>query len=86
MTIGKTMTAKKTEEIEFEKTLQQLEGTVRKLESGTLTLDESLKVFEDGVALSRQCEAALTTVQGKIEKLIQKEDGSVAKEPFKVEE
>ena len=81
------MTTKKQDsDIEFEKSLQQLEGTVRKLESGTLTLDESLKVFEDGVALSRQCEAALTTVQGKIEKLIQKEDGSVTKEPFKVEE
>lgn len=70
----------------FEKSLEQLEQSVRKLESGTLTLDDSLKVFEEGVAWSRQCEAALTNVQGKIEKLIQKEDGSVAKEPFKVEE
>lgn len=77
---------KKEEGVGFEKTLSQLEASVRKLESGSLTLDESLHVFEEGVALSRQCEAALTTVQGKIEKLIQKEDGSVAKEPFKVEE
>lgn len=81
------MTGKmKDEPVEFEKSLTQLEASVRKLESGTLTLDESLKVFEEGVALSRQCEAALATVQGKIEKLIQKEDGSLIKEPFKVED
>lgn len=81
------MTEKKKEEpVEFEKTLAQLEASVRKLESGTLTLDESLKVFEEGVAWSRQCEASLATVQGKIEKLIQKEDGTLAKESFKVEE
>lgn len=81
------MTAKKTEEeISFEKSLEQLEGSVRKLESGTLTLDDSLKTFEDGVAWSRKCEFALQNVQGKIEKLIQKEDGSVTKDSFKVEE
>lgn len=81
------MTDKKKEtEVSFEKSLEQLEGAVKKLETGTLTLDESLKVFEDGVAWSRKCEAALTTAQGKIEKLIQKEDGSIKKEPFEAEE
>lgn len=81
------MTAKKTEEeISFEKSLEQLEGSVRKLESGTLTLDDSLKAFEEGVAWSRKCEAALQNVQGKIEKLIQKEDSTLTKETFKVEE
>lgn len=77
---------KKDSEIGFEKSLEQLEGAVRKLESGTLTLDDSLKVFEEGVAWSRKCEASLQVAQGKIEKLIQKEDGSVAKEPFQVED
>lgn len=76
----------KDEGVGFEKSLTQLEASVRKLESGTLTLDESLKVFEEGVAWSRQCEASLATVQGKIEKLMQKEDGTLAKESFKVEE
>lgn len=76
----------KEEPVEFEKALTQLEASVRKLEAGTLTLDDSLKVFEEGVALSRTCEAALQSAQGKIEKLIQKEDGSVTREAFKVEE
>lgn len=77
---------KKDGDIHFEKSLEQLEGSVRKLESGSLTLDDSLKVFEEGVAWSRKCEAALATAQGKIEKLIQKEDGTVTREPFQVEE
>ncbi len=76
---------KRDDNIGFEKSLEQLEGSVRRLESGDLTLDESLKVFEEGVAWSRKCEAALQTAQGKIEKLIQKEDGSVTIEPFKVD-
>ncbi|TAN35161.1 exodeoxyribonuclease VII small subunit [Patescibacteria group bacterium] len=82
------MTEKKreTSEIGFEKSLEQLESSVKKLESGTLTLDDSLKVFEEGVTWSRKCEAALTTAQGKIEKLIQKEDGTVSKTPFEVED
>lgn len=81
------MTAKKTDDaVSFEKSLEQLEASVRKLESGTLSLDDSLKVFEEGVAWSRHCEAALAVAQGKIEKLVQKEDGSAAVEPFKVEE
>ncbi len=74
------------EESPFEKSLEQLEATVRKLEGGTLTLDESLQAFEEGIAWSRKCESALTAAQGKVEKLIQKEDGSVAKEPFKIED
>lgn len=77
---------KKEDDIPFEKSLEQLEATVRKLEGGALTLDDSLKAFEEGIVWSRKCEAALTAAQGKVEKLIQKEDGSVATEPFKIEE
>ncbi|PIR20955.1 MAG: exodeoxyribonuclease VII small subunit [Deltaproteobacteria bacterium CG11_big_fil_rev_8_21_14_0_20_47_16] len=81
------MSAKKTEEtVSFEKSLEQLEGAVKKLESGTLTLDDSLKMYEEGVAWARKCESALTAAQGKIEKLIQKEDGQLSREPFNVEE
>ncbi len=81
------MSAKTKEEaVSFEKSLEQLEASVRKLEAGTLSLDDSLQVFEEGVAWSRKCEAALAVAQGKIEKLIQKEDGTVATEPFKVED
>ena len=64
------MTPKKEDAIPFEKSLEQLEATVRKLEGGTLTLDDSLKAFEEGIAWSRQCELALTAAQGKVEKLI----------------
>lgn len=71
----------KKEEILFEKAMEQLETTVRKLEGGSLTLDDSLKAFEEGVAWSRKCEAALTQAEGKIEKLLKS-----GTEPFTVPE
>jgi len=55
----------------FEESVTSLEDVVKKLESGDLTLDESLKSFEEGVKLSRLCEQKLDEAKGKIEKLIQ---------------
>ncbi|MBU4484796.1 exodeoxyribonuclease VII small subunit [bacterium] len=59
----------------FEKNVKTLEDLVKKLESGNLTLDDSLKAFEEGIGLTRTCEGQLKEAKTKIEKLIKKESG-----------
>ena len=55
------------QKINFEKSLSRLEEIARSLESGELSLDESLKLFEEGITLSRLCEKKLTEAEQKIE-------------------
>ena len=55
---------------DFEKSLSELEALVAKLEQGDVPLEEALKTFERGVALTRQCQAALRTAQQKVEVLL----------------
>ena len=59
------MTAKKTE-IDFEKSLAELEKLVETMEKGELTLEESLKQFERGVSLTRACQQALADAEQKV--------------------
>jgi exodeoxyribonuclease VII small subunit len=59
--------------VDFEKSLKQLETLVDKLEKGDLTLENSLKNFEQGVKLARDCRQALKTVEQKIS-ILSKED------------
>lgn len=54
----------------FEEALQKLEQAVEQLENGQLPLEESLKVFEQGVAQATRCREALRQVELKVEKLI----------------
>jgi exodeoxyribonuclease VII small subunit len=54
----------------FEEALQQLEQIVQKLEKGELALEESLKLYEEGIRLSRLCHGKLEEAEGKIEMLI----------------
>lgn len=60
----------------FEASLQQLEKIVRTLEDGDLSLEESLKLFETGVKLSRECQERLNQAERRIEILMQDEDGN----------
>ena len=53
--------------INFEKAMAELETIVNSLEHGTLSLDESLKQFEQGVVLSRKCQDILEQAEQKIE-------------------
>jgi len=62
----------------FEAALTQLEEIVQKLEKGELTLEESLKLYEDGVRLSRLCHGKLEEAEGKIEMLLKDARGEVA--------
>jgi exodeoxyribonuclease VII small subunit len=56
--------------LDFEKSLTELEALVTKLEQGDVPLEEALKTFERGVALTRQCQTALRTAQQKVEVLL----------------
>jgi exodeoxyribonuclease VII small subunit len=60
-----------TTELQFEQALEALQGTVRKLESGELSLEQSLASFEEGIRLTRLCQGQLTQAEQKIELLSQ---------------
>ena len=62
------MTAKKTPDLE--KSLAQLESLVEELESGDLPLEKAMKKFEEGIRLTRGCQAALKDAEQKVEILL----------------
>lgn len=70
----------------FEANLQELERIVRKLEDGDLALEESLKLFEDGVKLSRECQERLNQAERRIEILMRDGEGNPALETIKAED
>jgi exodeoxyribonuclease VII small subunit len=61
----------------FEESLKELEQIVTQLEEGDLALEESLKLFEDGVRLSRECRERLTAAERRIDVLMKEADGSL---------
>ena len=56
--------------MKFEEAMAKLEETVKKLEGGETTLDESMELFEEGVKLSRVCQQLLSEAQMKVTKLV----------------
>jgi len=66
------MAKKRTDTPNFERSLQELEALVEKMEHGDLSLEESLSHFERGVQLSRSCQQALKDAEQKVEILMQK--------------
>jgi exodeoxyribonuclease VII small subunit len=71
---------------EFEKAFQDLEKIVQRLESEELPLDESLRLFEEGIRLSRFCNQKLEEVEKKIELILADAKGQPVTEPFEMEE
>jgi exodeoxyribonuclease VII small subunit len=67
---------------EFERSLARLEEIVRKLENTNLSLDEAMKLFEEGVVLSRDCQKQLEQAEGRVEILMKKAGGDLTVEPF----
>lgn len=61
--------------IKFEDALARLETIVNELEKGDLPLDESLRIFEEGIKLSKTCLKMLDDAERKVEILIQDKDG-----------
>lgn len=68
--------------INLEKTLTDLELLVEELESGTLSLDDAMKKFEEGVKLTRMCQKTLKEAEQKVELLLQNSDGEDELMPF----
>jgi exodeoxyribonuclease VII small subunit len=66
---------------DFEKSLQELEQLVEKLERGDLPLDESMQTFERGFALARECQSALQQAQARVE-ILTKRTAAAEPEPF----
>jgi exodeoxyribonuclease VII small subunit len=77
------MSAKKT--INLEKALTDLEDIVEELEAGDLPLEKAMKKFEEGIKLTRNCQAALKEAEQKVEILL-KSAGGDDLEDFEVEE
>lgn len=65
----------------FEKALERLEEIVKMMEEGDMTLDDSLKAFEEGINLSRFCAKKLDDAERKVEMLV-KRDGEEQVVPF----
>ncbi len=73
--------------MDFEKKLNRLEEIVHKMEKGEMALDESLKLFEEGVKLSRDCHKQLTQAEAQVKKLVGFDaEGKAITENFRVEE
>ena len=73
--------AKKNDAFDFEKALKELEALVERLETGDLSLEESLKDFERGVALARNCQKALADAEQKV-KLLTSRNGETELQAF----
>ena len=73
--------AKKDSAIDFEKALTNLEQLVESMESGELTLEQSLDAFERGVRLTRDCQQALQQAEQKVQILMAR-DGEAQLETF----
>ena len=64
----------------------ELEKIVRELEQGDLSLEESLRLFEDGVKLSRECQERLNQAERRIEILLKDSDGNPALQAIQPED
>lgn len=73
-------------EKKFETALARLEELVQELEKGDLPLEQSLRLFEEGIKLSRICNKRLEDAERKVEILLKDKDGNITAEPFEEEE
>lgn len=65
----------KPKSLDLEAALAQLEAIVTQMETGDLSLEESLKAFEKGIALTRECQQRLTLAEQQVTQLLEREDG-----------
>ncbi len=73
--------------MDFEKKLSRLEEIVNKMEKGDLALEESLKLFEEGVRLSRECHQKLNEAESKVKLLVSMDqNGKATTTNFSAEE
>ena len=67
---------------DFERSLARLEEIVKRLENANLSLDDAMKLFEEGVDLTRDCQKQLEEAEGRVEILLKKADGKMTTAPF----
>ncbi len=73
--------------MDFEKKLERLEEIVQKMEKGDSSLEDSLKLFEEGIKLSRECHTRLNEAEAKVKKLVSIDaNGKAITEDFAVED
>lgn len=65
----------------FEQSLEKLEKLVERMEEGDLSLEDSLKNFEEGIKLTRECQQALATAEQRVKLLIE-ENGQIETSDF----
>ena len=68
--------------VTFEAAMKQLEQIVQELESGNLSLEDSIKKFEEGIKLSKFCSSKLDETEKKITLLLKDQNGNVTEKPF----
>ena len=66
----------------FEQSLKELEDIIEQLESGDIPLEKALKLFEEGVSLSKFCSSKLDEVERKISVLIKDQNGNYTEKAF----
>jgi exodeoxyribonuclease VII small subunit len=71
---------------DFEKALDRLEKIVGKLETGDLTLEEALKLFEEGTQITRFCSTKLDEAERKVEILLKDEKEQFTEKSFQIED
>jgi exodeoxyribonuclease VII small subunit len=69
----------------FEDALAELEGIVRRLESGQVKLDDAIQSYERGAQLKRHCETKLNEAQQRVDRIVIGSDGAVTVEPAKLD-
>ena len=72
------------EEMTFEQSIDALETLVKRLEDGGIDLDESLRIYEQAVALRDHCRSILEDGERRIRKIMETADGSVREEEFEI--
>ena len=80
----KKVVSKKTNKIDFEASLKELENIVEQMEQGEITLEQSLQNFERGIELTRACQKALQEAEQKVQILTQ-QNGEEVIEEFSVD-
>ncbi|MCS6292927.1 MAG: exodeoxyribonuclease VII small subunit [Nitrospirota bacterium] len=72
--------------VKFEQAMARLEAIVGQLENGDLSLDESLKIFEEGIRLSKNCLKVLEEAERKVEVLVQDTNGKKQLRAFSLDD
>jgi exodeoxyribonuclease VII small subunit len=73
-------------QVKFEEAIKRLEEIVAALEKGNLSLEDSLRIFEEGVKLSKSCLKILDDAEKKVEILLKEKDGKRRLKPFRITE